>query len=73
MKGNIGKSIRLIREQRDLNQTELANYAGISKVSVWKMEQGSLMPSLKTAIKLADALHCSLDDLCGRKFSRNSR
>lgn len=73
MRENIGKSIKLIRERRDLNQTELAKYAGISKVSVWKMEQGSLMPSLKTAIKLADVLHCSLDDLCGRTISRNSR
>lgn len=73
MSADIGKSIKQIRERRDINQTELAKYAGVSKVTVWKIEQGKLMPSLKTAIKIADALNCSLDYLCGRKFSRNSR
>ena len=34
MSADIGKSIKQIREQRDLNQRELAKYAGISNVTV---------------------------------------
>lgn len=68
------ESIKQIREQRDLNQRELAKYAGISNVTVCKIEQGVLTPSLKTTIRIANVLRCSLDDLCGRsRNSRNSR
>ena len=74
MSADIGKSIKQIREQRDLNQRELAKYAGISNVTVCKIEQGVLTPSLKTTIRIANVLRCSLDDLCGRsRNSRNSR
>lgn len=74
MSADIGKSIKQIREQRDLNQRELAKYAGISNVTVCKIEQGVLTPSLKTTIRIANVLQCSLDDLCGRsRNSRNSR
>lgn len=74
MSADIGKSIKKIREQRDLNQRELAKYAGISNVTVCKIEQGVLTPSLKTTIRIANVLRCSLDDLCGRsRNSRNSR
>ena len=74
MSADIGKSIKQIREQRDLNQRELAKYAGISNVTMCKIEQGVLTPSLKTTIRIANVLRCSLDDLCGRsRNSRNSR
>ena len=74
MSADIGKSIKQIREQRDLNQRELAKYAGIGNVTVCKIEQGVLTPSLKTTIRIANVLQCSLDDLCGRsRNSRNSR
>ena len=66
MSADIGKSIKQIREQRDLNQRELAKYAGISNVTVCKIEQGVLTPSLKTTIRITNVLQCSLDDLCGR-------
>ena len=73
MNADIGKTIKQIRERRDLNQKELAKYAGISNVTVCKIEQGVLTPSLKTAISIANVLRCTLDELCGRKISRNSR
>lgn len=74
MNADIGTNIKRTREKRDLNQKELAKYAGISNVTVCKIEQGVLTPSLKTAIRIANVLRCSLDDLCGRsQYSRNSR
>ena len=71
MNADIGKTIKQLRERRDLK--ELAKYAGISNVTVCKIEQGVLTPSLKTAISIANVLRCTLDELCGRKISRNSR
>lgn len=73
MNADIGKTIKQLRERRDLNQKELAKYAGISNVTVCKIEQGVLTHSLKTAISIANVLRCTLDELCGRKISRNSR
>lgn len=73
MNADIGKTIKQLRERRDLNQKELAKYAGISNVTVCKIEQGVLTSSLKTAISIANVLRCTLDELCGRKISRNSR
>lgn len=73
MREDIGKSIKRIRKSRDMDQQELAKYVGVNKSSICKIEQGAQLPSLLTTIKIANVLHCSLDDLCGRKFSRNSR
>ncbi len=73
MREDIGRSIKRIRKSRDMDQQELAKYVGVNKSSICKIEQGTQLPSLITAINIANVLRCSLDDLCGRKFSRNSR
>ena len=65
MSADIGKSIKQIREQRDLNQRELAKYAGISNVTVCKIEQGVLTPSLKTTIRIDYLLLCKHAHLSG--------
>ena len=47
MSADIGKSIKQIREQRDLNQRELAKYAGISNVTVCKIGAVKKVPKKK--------------------------
>lgn len=64
-----GESIRIKREEYDLEQQELAQRAGISKSLLCAIEKGQRLPSLMTTIAIADALHCSIDELLGRKAS----
>lgn len=66
---NIAESIRKKREEYDLEQQELARRAGVSKSLICAIESGLRLPSLATTIAMADTLHCSIDELIGRKVS----
>lgn len=66
---NIGLNIRKKREEHELEQQELAHRIGISKTLLSYIESGTRSPSLSVVVALADALHCSIDELIGRKVS----
>lgn len=53
----IGKTIKLFRIQRGLNQAELAERAHISKSYISLVEKGTREPSLSNLEKLAEALN----------------
>ena len=55
--------VRHYRKIRGLSQQELGEKAGISRQSILAIEKKRFMPAIKTAILLAEALHCSLDEL----------
>ncbi|MBS0202949.1 MAG: helix-turn-helix domain-containing protein [Planctomycetes bacterium] len=55
--------VRVFRLGRDWSQAELAGRAGISRAAVSAIEGERLVPSVATALALADALDCSVDDL----------
>ena len=57
--------IRAHREAAGLTQGELAEQAGIGRVTLNRVEQGTQTPSLSAAIALAEALDVTLDDLFG--------
>lgn len=59
----IGKRIREKRIIHQLTQQELAKKAGISQPSLSNIESDQKSPSLDTALRLAAALGCKLDDL----------
>jgi len=54
-----------MRERRGMSREELAEKADISYQTLWRIEQRQVEPGVMTAYKLAQALHCSLDYLCG--------
>jgi molybdate-binding protein/DNA-binding XRE family transcriptional regulator len=58
--------IQSIRERRRLSQAELARRAGLSRQAVNMIERGRFVPSVMTAIMLADALECAVGDLFQR-------
>lgn len=62
-KKTLGKRIREYRSKRGLQQQELALILGISGPMVSNIEHDVKVPSLKTLVKIAHALHCSIDDL----------
>lgn len=54
------------REALGLTRTQLGDRLGVSKVAVRKWELGLAMPNADKLPALADALHCSIDELYGR-------
>ena len=56
-------NLRAIRERQALSQAELADRAGISRVSVVRIENGDAEPYPSTTRKLAAALGVAPADL----------
>lgn len=64
----IAKRLKELRKERNWTQQKLAEKAGLSFNAITKIEQGAAEhPTLKSLLKLADALKISLDELVGRK------
>lgn len=64
-----GDRLRLAREARNLNQTELAQRAGLQPAAIGHFEKGRRKPSFANIRALAKALHVSSDFLLGRVAS----
>jgi transcriptional regulator with XRE-family HTH domain len=60
---NVGEQIQKIRKAKDLTQDELAKLAEIPYTTLAKIESGMVKnPTIKTLVKIANALKVSLDD-----------
>ena len=60
---DFGESVRKRREEMNMTQDELANTCYVTKASIARIENGSLMPSLMLALHIADALKTTVDSL----------
>jgi putative transcriptional regulator len=60
------RGLRAARAAADLSQEELAQLIDVSRDSVANWEKGDFMPSMRTALRVADVLGVSLDQLAGR-------
>lgn len=58
--------IRDLREDRDMNQTKIAEYLGMSQTGYSKYETGENDIPTQILIKLADLYDVSVDYLLGR-------
>lgn len=58
-------NLRTLRVSRGLNQRQLAELSGVSIAMISKIEQGSRVPSLKLAYKLAKVLAVTMEELQG--------
>jgi len=65
--------LRLLLEYHGLTQRELAALAGVSPPSVNQWLSGETSPSLRSCLRIADALDESLDFILGREGSRRGR
>ena len=63
----VGKRIAELRKERGLNQEELSEKAGISRISLARYEAGAIDPGAMTLSRLADALNVSTDILLCRE------
>ena len=58
--------LRGLRAERRMTQEELAASVGVSADSIKNWESGAHTPTLRTTVRIADVLNCSLDHLVGR-------
>ena len=61
-----GQLLRKKRREKGLKQEELGEKIGASQQAVSAWERNTKWPNLFTAVTIADALDCSLDELVGR-------
>lgn len=59
----MGNNMKLIREQKQLTQKELADKLNVSRSWLEKVENGKVEPSLKLALRIAAVLGCSIEDI----------
>jgi len=60
-----GDKLKILRERKNLAQTELARLCGLPASSISHFEHGRRKPSFDSIIKLCEALTCSSDLLLG--------
>lgn len=58
--------LKALREAKQIDGKTLGELCGLSKDMIGQYERGEKMPSLKTAITMADYFDVSLDYLLGR-------
>ncbi len=69
-RGTIGRNIKLLREERNLSQTQLAKKLWIDRTSLAGYEIGKRIPDIFMLCKIADIFDVSLDVLAGRERTR---
>ena len=62
--------LKKLREQKRLNQTELANLLKVSNGSITKWERGDRQPDYETLENIADTFNVTIDYLLGRSDSK---
>lgn len=65
LKETVARSLRVQRAKAGMTQDELARVSGVSVDAIRSYERCMSLPLLETAYKLAKALGCSVNDLCG--------
>jgi len=60
---NLGVHIRQLRESKNLSQQDLADDCGIPKVQIGRIERAKINTTVRTLIKIANALEMQPKDL----------
>jgi transcriptional regulator with XRE-family HTH domain len=61
--GQVGQRLKLVREQRGITLTAVAETTGISKSTLSRLETGQRRPTLELLLALSSAYRVPLDDL----------
>jgi transcriptional regulator with XRE-family HTH domain len=64
-KQGIGARIRFLRRQRDMTLDQLSTLADLTKSYVSKVERGLSVPSISTAMKIAESFNITVSQLLG--------
>lgn len=61
------ESLKRLRKERGMNQSELADKLGVSRTTVTTWEKGDALPSLDRIVEIASVLDVDLITLLGRE------
>lgn len=64
-KSRMRHNLKVAMAKADMSAQQLADASGVSYDAITNYLRGDAGPLLETACKLADALGCSPNDLCG--------
>jgi transcriptional regulator with XRE-family HTH domain len=64
---NLGIHIRQLREKNNISQQELANDCGIPKTQIGRIERAEINTTIRTLIKIANALNIEPKELLSFK------
>jgi transcriptional regulator with XRE-family HTH domain len=64
--GGIGARLRFLRKQRNMTLEELSEASALTKSYVSKIERGLSVPSISTAMKLAESFSITVSQLLGQ-------
>ena len=59
----IALKLRVLREERALTQKEAAELAGVSRLTLYRLESGKQAPYMPTVTKIARAYGVSVEEL----------
>lgn len=68
-----GDNIKNLRIERNLTQKDLAGKLNLSRPTIGRYETDERFPDKETIIKLAELFDVSIDEMFGRKNSKNKR
>ncbi|MEY8321967.1 helix-turn-helix transcriptional regulator [Lachnospiraceae bacterium 46-61] len=63
----LSKNLKLLREQNNMTQQELADKVGVSRPLIAAIENDTKSAKVQTLIQIADVLGCTLDELVKEK------
>lgn len=61
--GKFASNLEKIRTERKMTQEELAKRVGVSQPAIAQYENGSTVPRMNIAIKIAEVLQISIESL----------
>ena len=67
---NFLKNLKNLRQEKSMNQTQLADAIGLSRSAIAMYESGQREPDLKTLYTIADYFNVSVDYLVGKSDTR---
>lgn len=59
----INSKLRELRTNKDMTQQNLADRVGVSRQTIISIEQGSYVPSVLLAIKIANIMETAVEDV----------
>ena len=63
LSARIGTRIRILREARNMTQQDLADLCNFDKADMSKIESGKANPTIKTLLRISQALEMKFSDL----------
>ena len=72
MSEKLAKILERLRTERQMTQEELAKRVGVSQPAIAQYERGTATPRLYVTLRLATALHTTVEELIEGKEAQNA-